>query len=161
MLSGISALNPEPSPESLQHGGLYIFARGVDSAKIDKTQLICSPSYLRLGAWSIVLGGLDHQTLWRLDWVYHGPLFMDRTCLLLAPVETEVDLQMQQTNKVCSYSTRNEQVETSVCPGNFDGSTANATLFSSRKILLFWKVLNWLRAIFILIKAHSFASCYI
>jgi len=35
--------------------------------------------------------------------------------------------------------TRNEQVDTSVCCNNFVGSSANVTLFSSRKILLFWK----------------------
>jgi len=34
--------------------------------------------------------------------------------------------------KVCSDSTRNEQVKTSVCHINFDGSSANARLFSSR-----------------------------
>ena len=43
-------------------------------------------------------------------------------------------------NKVCSDSTRSEQVETSVYCINFDGSSANVTLFISRNILLFWKV---------------------
>jgi len=47
-----------------------------------------------------------------------------------------------QTN---SDSARNEQVKTSVCRVNFDGSSANVTLFSSRKIFLFWKVFGWLR----------------
>jgi len=40
--------------------------------------------------------------------------------------------------------TRNEQVKTSVCRNYFDGSSANVTLFSSRKICLSWKVFGWL-----------------
>ena len=43
-------------------------------------------------------------------------------------------------NKVCSDSTRNEQVDTSVSRSDSEGS---ATFFSSRKILLFWKVFSW------------------
>jgi len=66
---------------------------------------------------------------------HHVPLFIDRIWLLLAPVETEVD--RHTADKVCSASTRNEQVKTSVCLNNFDGSSANVTLFSSREILLF------------------------
>ena len=58
---------------------------------------------------------------------------------------------------MCSDSTCNEQVKTNVC-GNFDGSSANVTLFSSRKILLFWKVFGWLRDIYILTKVCSFVS---
>jgi len=58
----------------------------------------------------------------------HVPLFMDRAWLLLVPVKTAVDLQLLQTN---SDSTRNEQVKTNVCI-NFDGSSANVTLFSFR-----------------------------
>jgi len=49
-------------------------------------------------------------------------------------VETEVDLLT--ANKLSSDSTRNEQVKTGLCGINFDGSPANVTLFSSRKILL-------------------------
>ena len=64
----------------------------------------------------------------------HVPLFLDRIWLLLAPVETEVD--SHTANKVCSDSTRNEQIKTSVCLIKFDGSSANVTLFSSREILL-------------------------
>jgi len=67
--------------------------------------------------------------------LHHAPLFMDRIWLLLVPVETEVDLHT--ANKLCSDSTRNEQVKTGVCGANFDGTPANVTLFSSRKILLF------------------------
>jgi len=44
----------------------------------------------------------------RRVWHHHVPFFMDRICLLLVPVEIEVDLQILQTNKVCSDSTRNE-----------------------------------------------------
>jgi len=51
--------------------------------------------------------------------LHHFPLFMDGTWLLLVPVKTAVGLQ--PANKVCSDSTRNEQVETSVCRINFDG----------------------------------------
>jgi len=35
--------------------------------------------------------------------------------------------------------------QTSVSFVNFDGSSANVTLFSSRKIFLFWNVFGWLR----------------
>jgi len=84
---------------------------------------------------------------------------MDRIWLLQAAVETEVDLQLPQTRCVLySDSTRNEQVKTSVCHKNFDGSSANVTLFSSLKILLVWEVFGWLRVICILTKACSFAS---
>ena len=65
----------------------------------------------------------------------HVPLFIDRIWLLLVPLETEVD--PHTANKVYSYSTRNEQVKTSVCLIKFDGSSANVTLFGSREILLF------------------------
>jgi len=47
---------------------------------------------------------------------------MDRTWLLLVPLETEVHLHT--ANKVCSYSTGNEQIKTSVCRINFDGNFA-------------------------------------
>ena len=67
--------------------------------------------------------------------LHHVPLFMDRIWFLLLPVETEVDLHT--ANKVCSDSTRNEQVKASICRINFGGSSANVTLFRSRKILLF------------------------
>jgi len=70
--------------------------------------------------------------------LHHVPLFMDRIWLLLVPVEVEVD--PHTANKVCSDSTRNEQVKTSVCLIKFNGSSANVTLFSSREILLF---LEW------------------
>jgi len=43
----------------------------------------------------------------------HVPFFIDRIWLLLVPVETEVD--PHTAYKVCSDSTRNEQVKTSVC----------------------------------------------
>ena len=47
---------------------------------------------------------------------------------------------------MCSDSTRiNEQVETNICCNNTDGSSAKVTLFSSSKILLFWKVFDWLQ----------------
>jgi len=65
---------------------------------------------------------------------------MNRICLLLVPVETEVYLEILQTNKVCSDSTRNEKVKMSVHPIIFDGSSANVTLFNSRKIFLFCKI---------------------
>jgi len=51
------------------------------------------------------------------------------------PVQTEVD--PHTANKVCSDSTRNEQVKKSVCLVKFYGSSANVTLFSSREILQF------------------------
>jgi len=38
---------------------------------------------------------------------------------------------------MCNDSTRSKQVETSVCRISFDGGSAKATLFISRKILLF------------------------
>ena len=44
--------------------------------------------------------------------LHHVQLFMDRILLLLVPVETEVD--PHTASKVCSDSTRNEQVKTSV-----------------------------------------------
>jgi len=59
---------------------------------------------------------------------------------------------------VCSDSTRSDQVETSVCRINIDGNSANETLFSSQNMFLFWKVLGWLRFIWILTKTCSFAS---
>ena len=71
--------------------------------------------------------------------LHRVPLFMDRIWLLLVPVETEVDLH--SANKVCGDSTRNEQVKTSVSRINFDGSSADIALFSSRKILVFGKIL--------------------
>jgi len=104
----MAALYPEPSPESLQQG-LYVCAGGFDTVKIEKSQMICSVSYFNLGAWSIVLWGLDHQKPpAATEWFHHVPLFMDRICLLVVPVKTEVDRQILQTNKVCSDSTRNE-----------------------------------------------------
>jgi len=71
--------------------------------------------------------------------LHHVPLFMDRIWLLLVPVEIEVDLHT--ANKVCSDSTRNEQVKTGVFRINIDGSSANMALFSSRKILVFGNIL--------------------
>ena len=59
---------------------------------------------------------------------------------------------------MCNDSTHNEQVEASVCRINFNAISSNATLFSSRKIILFWKVLGWLRVICTLTQACSFAS---
>jgi len=56
-------------------------------------------------------------------------------------------------NKVCSDSTCNEPVKTSVYRITFDGCSAYVTLFSSRKNLLFWKVFDWLRVICISTKA--------
>jgi len=67
------------------------------------------------------------------------------------PAETEVDPHI--ANKVCSDSTRNEQVKTSVCLIKFDGSSANVTLFSSREILL---ILEWFWQKFECHPAHSF-----
>jgi len=43
--------------------------------------------------------------------------------------------------KVCSDSTRSEQVKVSVCRTNFGGCSSNGTLFSARKIFVlehFW-----------------------
>ena len=40
------------------------------------------------------------------------------------------------------------KVKTSVCRINLDGSSAKVTLFSSRKIFLFWKVFGWLSKCF-------------
>jgi len=60
MLSDISALHPEPSPESLQQGVLTL--------KIDKTQLICNYSYFNLGGLEHCFGGLDHH-LPHGDWI--------------------------------------------------------------------------------------------
>ena len=69
------------------------------------------------------------------------PFFIDRIWLLLVPVETEVDphtvKKVYSDSNHYNDSTRNEQVETSVCLIKFDGISANETLFSSRKILLF------------------------
>ena len=69
------------------------------------------------------------------------PFFIDRIWLLLVPVETEVDPhtaeKVYSDSNHYNDSTRNEQVETSVCLIKFDGISANETLFSSRKILLF------------------------
>ena len=61
-------------------------------------------------------------------------------------------------NKVCSDSTRNEQVKTSVSRINVDGISSKVTLYSFRKTLLFRKVVGWLRVVCILTKAFSFAS---
>ena len=71
--------------------------------------------------------------------LHRVPLFMERIWLLLVPVETEVHLH--SANKVCGDSTRNEQVKTSVSRINFDGSSADIALFSSRKILVSGKIL--------------------
>jgi len=91
--------------------------------------------------------------------LHHVPLFMDRIWLLQAAVETNVDLQLPQTRCVVnSDSTRIVQFKTSVCHINFDGSSADVTLFNSLKILLVWEVCGWLRVICILSKACSFAS---
>jgi len=83
--------------------------------------------------------------------LHHVLLFMDGTCFLLVPVKTAIDPQLLQTR--CSDSTCNEQIKTSVCLINFDGSTANVMLFSFQKILLFWKVFGWSRIILISTKA--------
>ena len=91
--------------------------------------------------------------------LHHVPLCMDRIWLLQAAVETNVDLQLPQTRCVVnSDSTRIVQFKTSVCHINFDGSSADVTLFNSLKILLVWEVCGWLRVICILSKACSFAS---
>jgi len=91
------------------------------------------------------------------QWPPH--FFHSRIATVQAAVETEADLQLPQTRCVlCSDSTPNEQVKTSVCHINFDGSSADVTFFSSPKILLVWEVFGWLRVICILSKACSFAS---
>jgi len=65
--------------------------------------------------------------------LHHVQLFMNRIWLLQAAVETEADLQLPQTRCVlCSDSNRNEQVKTSVCHINFDGSSADVTFQSSK-----------------------------
>jgi len=45
-----------------------------------------------------------------LSTLHHAPLIVDRIWLSLVPVEIEVDLHT--ANKLCSDSTRNEQVKT-------------------------------------------------
>ena len=84
--------------------------------------------------------GLGYQTcsilvLSVISALHHVPLFMGRIWLLLVPVETEVDLHT--SSKVCSDSTRNEQVKTSGCL--FGGSSANATLSVLERFFCFWK----------------------
>jgi len=64
---------------------------------------------------------------------------MDGTWLLVVPAETAVDLQLLETMWVVIQLAK---VETSVCRINFDGSSANVTLFSSLKMLLFWRVVG-------------------
>ena len=66
---------------------------------------------------------------------------MDIICLLLVPDETEVNLQILQTNKVCSDSTRNEKVKMSVCPINFDGTSANGRCLVLERFFCFGKFL--------------------
>jgi len=90
------------------------------------------------------------NTVARLKSKYLAPKVLGWLCYCSGPAAI--------ANKVCSDSTRNEQVKTSVCNINFDGSSANVTLFSSQKILLFWKAFGWLLVICILTKACSFAS---
>jgi len=69
-----------------------------------------------------------------------------------------VDLQLLQlaSKTLCSDTTRSEQVKTSVCRINFNGSSANMTLFGYGKNLLFWNVFSWLRVICILTEAGRF-----
>jgi len=73
--------------------------------------------------------------------LHHVPLFMDRICLLLVSVKTTVALQLLQSKYVMIQWAG----QTGVCRINCDGSSANVTLFSSRKIFLLWKVFGWLR----------------
>jgi len=61
--------------------------------------------------------------------------------MLLVPVKTAVDRQPLQKRCVV-ISLCNEQVKTSVCRINFDGSSGNVTLFGSQKVFLFWKFLR-------------------
>jgi len=70
---------------------------------------------------------------------------------------TSATVDLQLASKVlCSDTTRNEKVNTSVCRINFDGSSANVTLFSSQIILLLWNVFSWLRVICFLTEACRF-----
>ena len=77
-------------------------------------------------------------TLSVISTLHRVPLFMDRIwlLLLLVPFETEVDQNLLQTRRMVIQLAK-EQVKTSVRRIHFDGSSANVTLFSSRKILLF------------------------
>jgi len=67
--------------------------------------------------------------LWRYICTPPCSTLMDGNWLLLVPVKTAVDLQLLQ--EVCSDSTSNKQVKTSICRIKIGGSSANATLFNS------------------------------
>jgi len=47
---------------------------------------------------------------------------------------------LSSVTPLCGISSRNEEVGTNVCRINIDSSSANATLYSSRKTPMFWKV---------------------
>jgi len=68
--------------------------------------------------------------------LHNVPLCMNKFWLLLVPVKTALDLLPLRTRCVVIHLAMNRPRRISV----FDGSSANVTLFSSRKILLFWKV---------------------
>jgi len=76
---------------------------------------------------------------------------MDGTWLLLVSVKTAVDIQLLPTR--CAMI----QVAINKCLSYQLGISSNVTLFSYRKIILFWKVLVLLMVICILTKACSFA----
>jgi len=70
--------------------------------------------------------------------LHHVPLFMDGTWLLLVPIKTAVGLQLLKISVVIQRA-MNRSRRVSVV--NTDGSSANISLFSSRKILLLCNVL--------------------
>ena len=53
---------PEPSPESVYLGGIYVCAGKLDIENLLKSPLICSISYFNLGAWGFVCSGEAHQS---------------------------------------------------------------------------------------------------
>jgi len=53
---------PEPSPESVYLGGLYVCAGRLDIENLLKSPLSCSISYYNLGAWGFVCSGEAHQS---------------------------------------------------------------------------------------------------
>jgi len=85
----------------------------------------------------------------------HVPVFMDRTWLSLVSVKTAVDLQLLPTRCAIIQLAMNWLRRVSAV---LLGISSDVALFSSRNVILLWKVLVWLRVIGILTKACSFAS---
>ena len=70
--------------------------------------------------------------------VLHRPLTAPLVAKLAPPVAPQMKMSgsapaYSYCKQMCSDLTCNEQVKTSVCHINFDGSSANVTLFSSRR----------------------------